>query len=128
VKAGVTPYNATITTSPVTKPAKGVHEPDLKLRAERENAPATEYAPKKVSMVFAIPMHGNKLLRRFDLVTIYATKGYMIIWSETVVRNSDDDLHFAIETSSKRRTIVATNQSLPNAETSLGSRRKTPTC
>ena len=58
-KAGVRPYNATITTIAVRIPAAGVRTPDFDLRAEREKEPVAGYAPKTVPTVFVTPMAIN---------------------------------------------------------------------
>jgi len=58
-KAEVKPYRATITTTAVTTPARGVRTPDLDLRAERENDPVAGYAPKAEPIVLVTPMAIN---------------------------------------------------------------------
>ena len=55
-KAGVSPYNATMTTIAVKMPAAGVRTPDLDFSAEREKEPVAGYAPKSVPMVFVTPI------------------------------------------------------------------------
>ena len=59
VKAGVKPYNATITMIAVNIPARGVRTPDFNLRAERENDPVTGYALNTILMVLLMPMAMN---------------------------------------------------------------------
>lgn len=56
VKAGVRPYNATMTTIAVNIPARGVRTPDLDLRAVRENEPVAGYAPNTVPIVLVTPI------------------------------------------------------------------------
>jgi len=56
VKAGVRPYNATMTTIAVKTPARGVRTPDFDLRADRENEPVAGYAPNTVPTVLVTPM------------------------------------------------------------------------
>ena len=55
-KAGVKPYRATMTTTPVNHPASGVRTPHLELSAERENDPVDGYALKNVPIVFVTPI------------------------------------------------------------------------
>ena len=55
-KAGVKPYNATMTTTAVNQPASGVRTPHFELSADRENEPVDGYALKNVPIVFVTPI------------------------------------------------------------------------